>query len=137
MAFTRWFFKVLSKRISKRKNNIYIERLIMAKIRLSAVLMDGLSTVANSQALSNYCLTREILPAVCPPSAGPSLLRQSVSFWQPTVLPSSNRRQIPAYKYPDHRITPLLPAEKHRYNLSKSTSRIFQIFVCNLFFVLT
>lgn len=39
-------------------------------------MLDGLPTGAYSQARSHYCLTRELLPAVFPPWASTSLLRQ-------------------------------------------------------------
>ena len=39
-------------------------------------ILDGLPTDAYSRALSHYCSTRELLPAVFPPWAGTSLLRQ-------------------------------------------------------------
>ena len=42
----------------------------------SPPLSDGLPTDANSRALSHYCSTRELLPAVFPPWADTFLLRQ-------------------------------------------------------------
>ena len=47
-----------------------------SKKECGPTISDGLSTDAHSQVRSHYCATRRLLPAVFPPWAGSSLLRQ-------------------------------------------------------------
>ena len=46
------------------------------KTESSSTILNGLWTIAYSQVLSHYCLTRELLPAVFPPWAGSLLFNQ-------------------------------------------------------------
>lgn len=48
----------------------------MIKKELCPIILDGLPTGTYSRARSHYCLTRGLLPAVFPPWADSSLLRQ-------------------------------------------------------------
>ena len=50
---------------------------------LGPTMLDGLPAAAYSQVLSHYCPTRGLLPAVFPPWAGSSLLRQPGDFKLP------------------------------------------------------
>ena len=70
-------YKKRLKRLKKRleKENVKKERKEKKK-RIESEVSDGLPTDAYSRALSHYCLTRELLPAVFPPWADTFLLRQ-------------------------------------------------------------